>query len=426
VVGFAADRVSASADRAPVVTSGAITVAYENVYSIHFTASDPEGEPLTVVTPPVNDDWISCDDGPATDFTCDYSSSRYFDPTPLPAVPFQRTIAYSVTDGTSTTTGVWNITVLPPPTLEITGRPTVTEGGVAVLHLGLSSNTYGALVFPVHATVVGDVANVISDTDFMVEVADGETTAELRIPIDDDAVDEPTDYFTVSVARADAIPYRFVDDSNLVTVLDDDGAISGDTTPPVIAPHRNVIVERGGSRPAWVPYIPPVATDAVDGPVAVMCNPAPMAMMPLGVNTVSCSATDSSGNMATSTFQVTVRSPKNNGSAKALDAIRDCVTAGQSMWVEADGFTPGASASVRLQSSGLEVMNLVTARVDKRGRVRQFVKVPSALPGDADIVILGPAGDDDLVRMLPVKIAHNRHRYGGRVVAFVRDHECDR
>ena len=141
VGGFAVGQAAAAGNAAPVVSSGAMTVRYEDVYTVHFTASDPEGAPLTVVTPPVNDDWISCDDGPANDFACDYSSSRYGDPEPLPTEAFQRTITYSVSDGTTTSTGVWTVTVLPPPVMKIVGRPTVTEGGDALLQLKLSSNT---------------------------------------------------------------------------------------------------------------------------------------------------------------------------------------------------------------------------------------------------------------------------------------------
>ncbi|HZX53032.1 MAG TPA: hypothetical protein VFE86_00040, partial [Ilumatobacteraceae bacterium] len=129
VGGFAVGQAHASGNAAPVVSGGTMTVRYEDVYTVHFTASDPEGDPLTVVTPPVNDDWISCDDGPATDFTCDYTSSRYGDPEPLPTQAFQRTITYSVSDGTTTSTGVWTVTVLPPPVMQIVGRPTVKEGG---------------------------------------------------------------------------------------------------------------------------------------------------------------------------------------------------------------------------------------------------------------------------------------------------------
>ena len=144
VGGFAVGQAHAAGNAAPVVSGGTMTVRYEDVYTVHFTASDPEGAPLTVVTPPVNDDWISCDDGPATDFTCDYSSSRYGDPEPLPTRALSADDQYSVSDGTTTSTGVWTVTVLPPPVMEIIGRPTVTEGGEALLQLRLSSNTYGS------------------------------------------------------------------------------------------------------------------------------------------------------------------------------------------------------------------------------------------------------------------------------------------
>jgi len=266
VGGFAVGQAHAAGNAAPVVSSGTMTVRYEDVYTVHFTASDPEGAPLTVVTPPVNDDWISCDDGPATDFTCDYASSRYGDPEPLPTEPFQRTITYSVSDGTTTSTGVWTVTVLPPPVMELIGRPTVTEGGEALLQLRLSTNTYGPLIVAAHATAVDSPdGNVVSTTLFLIDVADGQTTVDVRIPIDDDAIDEPTEYFTVSVDPLDAVPYRFVEGGNLVTVLDNDGTTPTDAVAPVVATHRNIVVDRGGTRPAWVPFSPPTANDAVDG-----------------------------------------------------------------------------------------------------------------------------------------------------------------
>ena len=426
VGGFDHGSVSAAANQAPTVTSGSLTVRYEDVYTVRFTASDPEGSALTVVTPPVNDDWIGCDQGPSTDFTCDYSSSRYYDATPLPTTPFQRTITYSVTDGTSTSTGVWTITVLPPPTMEILGRPTVTEGGTAVLQLKLASNTNGAMLIPAHATAVDTAdGSVTATTDLMIDIADGQTIADVRIPVDDDAVDEPTEYFTVSVDTGDAIPYRFVTGENLVTVLDNDGPVSTDTTPPVVAPHRNVIVERGGSRPAWVPFSPPSATDKVDGSLPALCNPAPMSVMPMGKTQVTCAATDAAGNVAKGTFQVTVRSPKTNGSATAIGGDQRCVVAGQLAWVMAEGFTPGSQVVIQLQSSSLEVARIQTLRADRKGRIRQIVRVPSSATGDADIVVTGPSGNDDLVRMMPIRVGRDRHHHGGSVMALLRGRACD-
>ena len=425
VGGLQYGEASAAGNKAPIVSGGAMTVRYEDVYSIHFTASDPEGGTLTVVTPPVNDDWIDCDDGPAASFNCEYSSSRYYGPAPLPSAPFQRTISYSVSDGTTTSTGVWTVTVLPPPTLEIVGRPTVTEGGEAVLQLKLSSNTYGSLLFPAHVSAVDPATGtVVSSTDLIVEVADNATAAEVRIPIAEDAIDEPTEYFTVSVDAADAVPYRFADGENLVTVLDNDGKVTGDTAAPTVATHRNIVVDRVGSRPAWVSYVPPPATDAVDGTVPSFCNPAPMAAMVVGVTKVTCTATDGAGNSASNAFKITVRSVKSNGSSKVVGGYRQCVTSGQSVWVESDGYAANSNVTIQLQSSSLEVTRLKTVRADKKGRVRLFVKVPTATAGDADVVVMGQSGTDDLVRMLPVTVSRNRHQYG-RMMYFLRNRGCD-
>jgi hypothetical protein len=73
-----------------------------------------------------------------------------------------------------------------------------------------------------------------------------QTTVDVRIPIDDDAIDEPTEYFSVSVDPLDAVPYRFADGGNLVTVLDNDGPTPTDRDAPVVAPHRNIVVDRTG------------------------------------------------------------------------------------------------------------------------------------------------------------------------------------
>ena len=79
-----------------------------------------------------------------------------------------------------------------------------------------------------------------------------------------------------------------------------------DTTKPVIAPHENVTANATSPNGAVVNYTNPSANDAVYGPVAVDCLPASGSTFPLGDTTVTCTATDGSGNTATSTFTVTV------------------------------------------------------------------------------------------------------------------------
>jgi hypothetical protein len=313
--------------------------------------------------------------------------------------------------------------------MEIVGRPTVTEGGVAVLQLKLLTSSFDPLVVPAHTTVTS-AANgaVLSTSDFSIDVAGGATTTDLHIPIADNAIDEPTRYLTVSVDVVDAIPYRFVEGGNLVTVLDNDGAVSTDTTPPVVAKRRNVIVERSGNRPAWVAFSPPQALDNVDGALPAICNPAPMSAMPMGQTVVSCSATDAAGNRGSSTFRITVRRPTKDGTAKPVASDdRRCVVTGHAISVVAEGFTPGSEVTIQMQSSGLDVVFLQKVRADRDGRVRQTVTTPVTPAGDADVVLIGTQGADDFVRMLPVKVA-SRHDYrhrGRGVPEASHHHDCD-
>jgi hypothetical protein len=426
VVGFETGQASAAVNGAPIVSSGSMTVRYDETYSIHFTASDPDGDPLTVVTQPTNVDWLSCDGGPATDFTCDYSSSRYYDPAPLPTAAFQRTVSYTVSDGTTTSTGVWTITVEPPPTMQITGNPTITEGGDAVVELDLSSNIYGPLMVLAHAVQVG-AGDPSVPTDLVIQVADGQTTADVHIPIADDTINGPTRHFSVVVDQVDAIPYRFVPGGNMVTVLDNDGPPPSDTTPPVVGVHRDMIVERGDKAAPRVFFTPPPATDDVDGAVPVSCVPASMSVMPIGRTKVLCSAADKAGNMATSSFDVTVRRPTSPGAARVFGAFDDdeCAAPGQVVWVAAEGFAAGSKVTIQLLTADQQVVPLQTTQADRRGRVRQVFTMPTAASGDADVVVTGAVGANDLSRMLPLRVARGHHHHGGGLVALLRHRECD-
>ncbi len=80
-----------------------------------------------------------------------------------------------------------------------------------------------------------------------------------------------------------------------------------DTTAPVITgTPANVAVGSTTVSGAAVTYVAPQATDAVDGPVAVACVPAPGATFAIGVTTVTCTATDAARNSSSSVFTVTV------------------------------------------------------------------------------------------------------------------------
>lgn len=80
-----------------------------------------------------------------------------------------------------------------------------------------------------------------------------------------------------------------------------------DTTNPTLAgaKSRTVRAQRGATR-ARVRYRVTAADDR-DGPVPVTCRPASGTRFRLGTTTVACSAADTSGNLATARFVVTVR-----------------------------------------------------------------------------------------------------------------------
>ena len=81
-----------------------------------------------------------------------------------------------------------------------------------------------------------------------------------------------------------------------------------DTTAPVISnTPADMTVEATSASGAPVTYTAPIANDRVSGDVAVSCAPASGTTFALGTTTVTCSASDASGNTATSTFNVLVR-----------------------------------------------------------------------------------------------------------------------
>jgi hypothetical protein len=76
--------------------------------------------------------------------------------------------------------------------------------------------------------------------------------------------------------------------------------------PPVLELPAATVVEADGPSGAIVDFVVGV-TDAEDDPApSAVCTPGSGSAFPLGVTTVTCSATDSAGNLATGSFTVTV------------------------------------------------------------------------------------------------------------------------
>lgn len=79
-----------------------------------------------------------------------------------------------------------------------------------------------------------------------------------------------------------------------------------DTTAPAIAWHPDVTATASANSAATVSYALPTATDVVDGAINVSCSAISGSSFNVGTNTVTCTATDSRHNTATSTFKVIV------------------------------------------------------------------------------------------------------------------------
>ena len=82
-------------------------------------------------------------------------------------------------------------------------------------------------------------------------------------------------------------------------------AAPADTTPPVLSLPADKSVEATSSAGANVAYTA-TASDDVDPSPTVTCKPPSGSMFPLGATTVTCTATDASGNSATGSFTITV------------------------------------------------------------------------------------------------------------------------
>jgi hypothetical protein len=82
-----------------------------------------------------------------------------------------------------------------------------------------------------------------------------------------------------------------------------------DTTPPVLngVPDSVTVTTTGDS--AVVTWPDPTATDDTDPSPTVSCSPASGSTFALGTTTVTCTATDASGNSVSASFDVTVEDP---------------------------------------------------------------------------------------------------------------------
>jgi hypothetical protein len=162
--------------------------------------------------------------------------------------------------------------------------------------LDVVGNTAPSLSLPGDMTVEGDTTGGWTAA-FIVGATDTE--------------DDPDPVPTCSVAVGDVLPLGTTTVTCDVTDLgglSDHGSFDVtvvDTTPPALTT-VDVAVTTDDPTGASVSYPLPVATDVVYPQPSVVCSPASGSWFPVGTTTVSCTATDDSGNSAPGSFDVSV------------------------------------------------------------------------------------------------------------------------
>jgi HYR domain len=186
-----------------------------------------------------------------------------------------------------------------------------------------------------------------------------EATSPLGTPVSFEATDnlDPAPLLDCTPASESAFALGTTDVTCIATDAAGNASEQGvftvtvtDTSPPVLAPHDNVLAVQESAAGASVDYNPPTVTDAGDAAPVVDCAPASGETFPIGSTTITCSAIDASGNTSSSVqFEIIVQ----QGEVPAAPSVESDVgsltrlTAAQFTFNVADGLT----AECRLDSS---------------------------------------------------------------------------
>ena len=123
--------------------------------------------------------------------------------------------------------------------------------------------------------------------------------------------------------------------------------LSADLTPPVIATPSNILIGTVNGSGETVTFNA-TATDNEDSPVTVLCTPPSGSFFPIGSTTVTCTASDTSGNYSQTSFTVTVNDDTVN------DITPPAVTVPADITVPA---TSSAGATVTFTTSAVDVVD---------------------------------------------------------------------
>lgn len=163
--------------------------------------------------------------------------------------------------------------------------------------LDVVANAAPVLVLPDVMTVEGDTAGGWT-AQYTVGATDAEDAPD-PVPTCSPATGEVLSLGTTTVACT-------VTDSGGRTTTGSFDVTVVDTTAPTVTLGGDQAITTADPAGATVTYDPPVVADVVDVGPGVDCSPASGSLVPVGTTTVTCTATDASGNSASDAFDVVV------------------------------------------------------------------------------------------------------------------------
>jgi hypothetical protein len=270
------------------------------------------------------------------------------------------------------------VEVYPKPGVSIAGA-SVIEGDAGSKEVTLTVSLDSPPLLPVQIAYATANRTATAPADYTAKsgtltIAAGETSGIIAVTVVGEILGEANETFAVILGPV--VGGTLSVSEAIVTIVNDD-----DTSPPTIAAKSNVITETK-SAPIAVPYTNPTATDLLDGPVPVTCQPKSGSTFPFGTTAVRCAAADKNGNIANSSFNVIVRLPTtsgavtNPGTGKALTHVGP----GQRVRVSAGGFGPGSAIDLRWVDSAGNEIAVATTTAAANGRFDVVVKVPVTAP----------------------------------------------
>ncbi|WP_437958907.1 DNRLRE domain-containing protein [Sorangium sp. So ce119] len=186
-----------------------------------------------------------------------------------------------------------------------------------------------------------------------------------------------------------------------------------DTRAPVLSIPGSMTVQPEGPWGAQLAFTA-VAIDAVSGPVDVSCSPAPGDVLPVGLTTVTCSATDAAGNTASASFEVEIPAWVDTDGDAVSDSLDNCPLAANTHQADADADGAGDACD-----NCLAAANADQADADADGAGDLCDNCPGdANPGQGD-----DDGDGDGNACDPICVAIHRGGVGGAADSFISSSE---